>query len=455
MKAEAVARGSPEEIFLAVSALEPDVEALRTLEGVQNQWQIAARMSVTCRTYPLFLKNVKAFGLESRMPDDSLATLRMLSDRSRVRTALLLDLSNRLIKALARAGILAIPLKGVSVARYYPDPLLRPMEDIDLLIRSRDFKECRTVLEDFGFYAVDSTRNGVFVNPGQECLFLNEEGLQVDLHYRFFPWFEEELIYRIAASDFIERASAYLCPEDELYYLLLVLHRSRMACFWHWTDSEALIRHFDGSLSGEYLSRLVNQSPLRNSLRRLAAHGEAIFGASWSSLLGALPKIRKNDTLVPSVGMFRMNEKIFILNCVRNPFDKLRLLSAFLKWQLFKISGSFKKEFMNAHNPTKGEIHLKRKTGATAVGRWRLNEGRFVSRELDGEHIIVDLKFGEYFTIDGAGGLMFDHLVRGKPAAEIEKTILDRCPDASQAQVRKDLAGLIRRLQHQKIILDD
>ena len=444
-----------QEIFLALSVLEPDMEFARVFEADAAEWEEAARLSVVCRVFPVFLRNLKTLGLESRVLEKSLVTLRDLSGQTATRTAALLKFSDRLLGGLSRLGVCAIPLKGISVARYYPDPLLRPMSDIDLLIARSDFPGCRAALEDFGFYPVDPVRNGVFVNPGQECLFQDEKGFQVDVHYRFFPWFEEEFVYKIAVADFIERAVSGkeaakpprgLLPEDELYYLLLVLHRSRMRSFWYWTDLDALMRHFGSRLRGEHLTSLINRSPIRELLMKFMVHAESRLGIPGPGLLGALPVVDhahrlKNSMLFPAGRHSRIEEKIFLWNCVRNPFDKLRLLSVFLKWQLFKFAGFFKREFLNAHNPTGEEIHY----------RWRLNKERFVSREIDEKRVVVDLQSGEYFNIDGTGGLIWDDLAAGKDL----KSIVWHLTEVYEVNIRtagEDVRAFLRRLKEAGLI---
>src|SRR3990167_6753675 len=45
--------------------------------------------------------------------------------------------------------------------------------------------------------------------------------------------------------------------------------------------------------------------------------------------------------------------------------------------------------------------------------RWKLNERQFISRELEGEHIVLHLDSGNYFTIEGSGALIFRKLLEG------------------------------------------
>jgi hypothetical protein len=68
------------------------------------------------------------------------------------RAVLLSDAAARLLSAFAQAGIPVIALKGLALAEtVYPNPALRPMEDLDLLIRSGDLSAAVRTLSEAGF----------------------------------------------------------------------------------------------------------------------------------------------------------------------------------------------------------------------------------------------------------------------------------------------------------------
>jgi len=69
--------------------------------------------------------------------------------------ALLSELA-RLANAAAGAGVTFMPLKGAILAvDYYPVPALRPMSDLDLLVRLEDLQAMGHVLSSLGYRAVD------------------------------------------------------------------------------------------------------------------------------------------------------------------------------------------------------------------------------------------------------------------------------------------------------------
>lgn len=84
--------------------------------------------------------------------------------------------------------------------------------------------------------------------------------------------------------------------------------------------------------------------------------------------------------------------------------------------------------------------------------RWIFNKERFVSKELDGEHIIVDLNKGDYFTLDGAGGLMFSGILEGKTKDQIRQAVARTYKEVPERTIQRDFDDLIRELRAQKII---
>jgi hypothetical protein len=75
-----------------------------------------------------------------------------LEQESRERTDRMLNDTVRFLEALAAQGISALLLKGAALAPcYYPDPLLRPMGDIDVLVHEQDVEASVEVLERLGY----------------------------------------------------------------------------------------------------------------------------------------------------------------------------------------------------------------------------------------------------------------------------------------------------------------
>jgi hypothetical protein len=68
------------------------------------------------------------------------------------RVALLSDELAAILRSAARAGVLVMPLKGILVATRYHEALaMRPMADLDLLIRPGDLPALAAILQELGY----------------------------------------------------------------------------------------------------------------------------------------------------------------------------------------------------------------------------------------------------------------------------------------------------------------
>jgi hypothetical protein len=89
---------------------------------------------------------------DAAVPEPVHTHLLQLEADSRERTRLMLDGCLELLTAVNQAGIQAIPFKGAALAPlYYPDPLLRPLADLDILIHEKDVKPVVHIIKQLGY----------------------------------------------------------------------------------------------------------------------------------------------------------------------------------------------------------------------------------------------------------------------------------------------------------------
>ena len=92
-----------------------------------------------------------------------------------IRNELLLQAQDEVLTGFEDAGILCAILKGSSVARYYPQPDLRVLGDIDILVKESDVERAREILGDIGY---------TFHESGHKFhLGFTRPGSYVELHY--------------------------------------------------------------------------------------------------------------------------------------------------------------------------------------------------------------------------------------------------------------------------------
>jgi hypothetical protein len=105
------------------------------------------------------------------------------------RTVMMWDLwlERRLLElddAFRAEGIEVVVLKGPSVAHTaYPDPALRPFRDLDLLVRTSDWRRACALLAGMGWpRGLPEPRPGFDERFGKGAVYLTEDGQEIDLH---------------------------------------------------------------------------------------------------------------------------------------------------------------------------------------------------------------------------------------------------------------------------------
>ena len=74
-----------------------------------------------------------------------------------------------------------------------------------------------------------------------------------------------------------------------------------------------------------------------------------------------------------------------------------------------------------------------------------------LSRNVDGEELILSLDCGEYFGLDGAGALMWEKLREGQAISAVVDAIVAEY-DTTAAQAEADVAQLLTELQKKKLV---
>ncbi len=116
-----------------------DGKAVSALLSQKPDWDFLYRTSAALFAAPLFYWNLKPWAQEEPIASELIPYLREEYHETLARNIHLLHECDTLLKKLAAKGIAVIPLKGAALARdLYPSIALRPMYDIDLLVRKED-----------------------------------------------------------------------------------------------------------------------------------------------------------------------------------------------------------------------------------------------------------------------------------------------------------------------------
>jgi hypothetical protein len=143
---------APQSVLLdLLSSIRPVTpQRLTALTG--DEWDQLAQMASEHRIGPVLDRQVRALGLDTIIPPAIAATWAAAYRRSGINALKVKRLIVDLKTILDQANIEFVALKGAWLAWHvYPDPALRPMRDVDILVRSENAIRAFTLLQSLGF----------------------------------------------------------------------------------------------------------------------------------------------------------------------------------------------------------------------------------------------------------------------------------------------------------------
>jgi hypothetical protein len=175
---------------------------------------------------PLVYHRLRDQNLNGSVPIEILDQLRKVYYLTAASNLAKLNQTSKVLQAFQEATILAIPLKGIAlIESLYPNPAIRPMADVDLLIKPEDMDRVKGILEGLGYRWISSYRGS--------HNFIDEEGrwsLSLDLHTKFirfdflFHIDDTEIYDRLIQINFNHQIQVPIfCPEHQLIHLALHL----------------------------------------------------------------------------------------------------------------------------------------------------------------------------------------------------------------------------------------
>jgi cellulose synthase/poly-beta-1,6-N-acetylglucosamine synthase-like glycosyltransferase len=171
------------------------------------------------------------------------------------------------------AGVDVIPMKGISfIERLYP-PDVRPLYDVDLLVRRSHVRAAGDRLKRLNFMPVCNPTIGGKTWCTQQAFRNPETDVAVDLHWDLINIFTYRRVHRYRVDELWSRANPrdglrcvyQMAPEDEVIHnsLHCAIHHN-FAKLVHFVDLSELIKTTAGSLDWDLVHRLARAYRVRN-----------------------------------------------------------------------------------------------------------------------------------------------------------------------------------------------
>ncbi len=225
----------------------------------------------------------------------------------------------RVISEFHKRGIRTLEAQGTVTKTLYPEPYLRMMTDIDLVIDKANTDAVMQALVDLG-YKITELQEGEF--------YADRDGFELDFHTDFFSEYmfnRQERYHKAINSPFEhagespdEKLSYYLT--DDYFYLYSVLHTIKhfetAGCgIRRILDLYYLNKAYDNKVDGAFIDNVIDEYGFRESYERLFALEGMWFEGRETEL--DLSEAIKDVVTSGNHG----NEEIFTRNNVRKDIE--------------------------------------------------------------------------------------------------------------------------------------
>jgi hypothetical protein len=217
---------SQEDEMLLLAALAPQGRAHDTGIAWLENMDLATQGMATNRLLPLLHDRLIRDGIDH----PALAIMKGVRRKVWSRNQLLFKRAIPAIQALRQAGIDVMLLKGAALTlNYYQDYGLRPMDDLDLMVRVTDVALAIEVLANNGWNSKISRQGKLIKNAlkyGLEEHFKDSSGLVLDVHWHLSPLCVDPTVNSTFWSDSITAKFdtvdvLLLNPADQLLHICL------------------------------------------------------------------------------------------------------------------------------------------------------------------------------------------------------------------------------------------
>ena len=224
---------------LMLSLINPSAkkEEIRALLSDEIDWKDFQEKSYAHRIAPLVYYNLKKLELLTIVPKPVIRAIEMSFVYTSRANIMLGEELKEILCMFKKRGLSCIVLKGHAFIEtiYHENPGIRPLKDIDLLLKKDDVKEASTVLNENGYELYSEYRPEAYYWESHFHLPFEKKGknttFHVEIHWHLLPPYipvdleVENFWQRAVEIDFLGTKTNVLHSEDALIYL--IWHTSR------------------------------------------------------------------------------------------------------------------------------------------------------------------------------------------------------------------------------------
>jgi Uncharacterised nucleotidyltransferase len=211
-----------------------DLCRIAELARADLDWHQIARASYAHGIAPLIYHTLQQSDVIRLAPAAAAQTLRTSYYSNAARNSLVYEQLRNVLEAFREEKIQVIALKGAVLAEtVYSNRALRPMSDIDLLVREIDLAQVETKLLDLG-YRFDASTKERRRKHDYHFVFTKSGDIKIEIHWHLqrpvAPFrIDIDDLWKRAQSTTLAGAEAFaLSPEDLLLHLCQHMHKHKL-----------------------------------------------------------------------------------------------------------------------------------------------------------------------------------------------------------------------------------
>ncbi len=263
---------------------------INRLAGLISNWRSITYRALRQGVGSFLYSHLSAIGeIWSNLSDDSRVSLKQVYYNTLMRnTSIKIELQ-KVIALLNQADKQVIVLKGAALLdTVYQNIALRPMVDIDLLVRRRDLSEVKNILQDYGYCKPDFLSDDSLEKFGGE-IHLCKKDIFLDIHSSLSQYERFQNVFRIDLDEDIWEKSVLvkteaeekkiLCPNHLLIHLCL--HQAMAHYFrglFRFSDLRETILTYQKELDWKYIFEKAGEYKIKKIIYCSLNLMEGIFG---------------------------------------------------------------------------------------------------------------------------------------------------------------------------------
>jgi hypothetical protein len=279
-------RRAQELVLLCAAAVLPPGAATRAgrLLDEGTDWPYLLGLASFQGVLPLMAGHLESGGFLPRVPRQYADYLKRSYEVTVVRNILMTSELAKVVSALRKEGIGTICLKGAALAQaLYPNAYVRPVADMDILVRQRDQNAAGEIIRGMGYQPQPDRREGSHPFHREYCrkaafpIFLE---LHWGLENKALADFPEELMWSRAQPVEIQGVlTRSLSPEDNLLFLANhfpkhVDQQLKLLC-----DIAELLKKYRDSLDWAYIVSSAAAWQIKPAVYTALARAQKLLGA--------------------------------------------------------------------------------------------------------------------------------------------------------------------------------